>query len=166
MPQFDISDMLLQNYTPTSQNLWKVTFPNIIGVQIPSFLVKSANRPAWDFDEHMIDYMTQKRKVAGKRTYQDWQCSLNEPIDTTVTQGIITWTSLIQQFETGLRGYVSMYKKDVTLELLDGVKNSVSKMILVGAWPKSTNLGTLDYSNADVITVEITFSFDGLRFIY
>ena len=161
MPKFDVTDFLMQDYTPLNKNLWKFTFPNLVGnIKIPSFLCKTASRPKWAFEETEIDYMTQKRYVAGKLTYEPMEVALMEPIDTTLTQAILAWSNLIQEVSTGVRGYTSMYKKDCILELLDGLENVVQKWTLRGSWPANTNLGDLDYSTGEPIEATISIRFD------
>lgn len=166
MPNFDVSDLLVQDYTPAVKNLWKITFPNIVGIQIPSFLAKTAQRPNWTFEDNVIDYMSQKRYYAGKVEFQPFECMLIEPADTSLTEAIMAWTSLVQEFGTGVRGYVSMYKKPVTLELLDGVKLSIQKWVLNGAWISSTNLGDLDYTDGNTVDVTLTIRYDFPVLIY
>ncbi len=163
MPLFDVADLLVRDYTPAVKNLWKITFPSLGGLQIPSFLAKSTSRPQWTFEDNVIDYMSQKRYFAGKVEFQQFDCIIIEPIDAFLTDAIMAWTSLVQEFNTGLRGYVSMYKKNLTLELLDGVKNSIQKWVLIGSWIVSTNLGDLDYTDSNTVDVTLTFRYDWPR---
>jgi len=160
MPKFDLSDLQVQDYTPAVQNLWKVTFPNILGIKIPSFAIKTAKRPGWSFEEYTIDYMGSKRYGAGKLEYETWEFTSNEPIDISVTKGLIAWSSLIQEFNTNKRGYVSLYKKPITVEILDGFENVINKWVLEGAWPVSVDGGSLDYTSGEPIEVSCTLRFD------
>ena len=160
MPKIDFDDLILQDYTPAVQNLWKVTFPNILGIKIPSFTIKTAGRPAWTFEEYVIDYMGQKRYGAGKVEYDPFEFTSNEPVDISVTKGLVAWSSLIQEFATGKRGYVSQYKKPVTVELLDGFELVINKWVLEGAWPSNVNGGSLDYTSGEPIEVSCTLRFD------
>ena len=160
MPSFDVNDLLLQDYTPAVRNLWKLSFPNIAGQQIPAFLAKTANRPSWTFDEWQIDYISQRRFGAAKVTFDPFECTLVESIDAIASKALLTWVNLIQEFTTGLRGYVSMYKKDVTVELLDGLKNSVQKWTLKGAWPQTARLGDMDYTDGTPLEITLTLRYD------
>lgn len=160
MPKFDLDDLQLQDYTPAVQNLWKVTFPNILGIKLPSFTIKTATRPAWSFEEYIIDYMGQKRYGAGKVEFEPFEFTSNEPVDISVTKALIAWSSLIQEFNTGKRGYVSLYKKPVTVEILDGFENVINRWVLEGAFPQSVNGGTLDYSTGEPIEVSCTLRYD------
>ena len=166
MPAFDVTDLLLQDYTPALKNLWKISFPNIAGIQIPAYLAKTAQRPTWSFEEWEINYMTQRRYGAGKLTVEPFECTLNEPIDMAASKALLAWSNLIQEMTTGLRGYVSMYKKDITVELLDGLKNSVQKWTLVGAWPLNIRGGDLDYADGTPLDITLTIKFDIPRLEY
>ena len=160
MPKFDVNDLLMRDYTPAAKNMWRVSFPNLANIQIPAFLAESFGRPKWSFEEHEINYMSKKRYVAGKLSYEPLSVVLYEPIDMSASTALIAWLSLVQEIRTGLRSYVSAYKKDVVLELLDGVKNVTQKWTLKGSWPINPDFGDLDYTTGEPLKITLSLRFD------
>jgi hypothetical protein len=52
------------------------------------------------------------------------------------------------------------YKKDLNLSILGPVGDVVSEWIIKGAFIKTSNFGSYDWSNQDAITIEIGIGMD------
>lgn len=157
---FSIQDLVFKDYTPGVKHLWKLSFPNVLGTSIPAFLVRSAARPSWTYSEFMVEYMAGKRFFAGKAEYEPITVTLIEPIDSTAAKALLTWCLAIYEPISGVKTWPVMYKRNLTLELLDGTKFVYQKWTLVGAWPQSVNGGDLDYTSTDPVEWSITFRYD------
>ena len=57
-------------------------------------------------------------------------------------------------------GYADFYKKDLVINTLGPVGDLVEEWTIKGAWCQATNMGTLDWSTSEFMTVELTVSYD------
>jgi hypothetical protein len=53
-----------------------------------------------------------------------------------------------------------MYKKDVQIQVLGPVGDIVEKWDLKGAFPSSVNFQSMDWANAEAMTIEVTLTMD------
>jgi hypothetical protein len=128
---------------------------------IPSYMVKMANRPSIKFETITIDHINVKRKLQGKGEWDDITLTLYDPIVPSAAQAVMEWVRLSHESLTGRRGYADFYKKDITLNLLGPVGDVVEEWKIMGAFINSVNFGEVDWSaGADVTTIEISLSMD------
>lgn len=127
---------------------------------LDAFTAKSTSRPQLTFGETVIDYINTKRYLSGKATPAPMNLTLYDPIVPSASQKVYDWIRLNFESTTGRAGYASMYKKDITLKLLDGPGAVVQQWEIQGAWVQEVNGGTLDYAVDDACTLEITIRYD------
>lgn len=154
----DVNQMLANSYEPKRQFRWIIEIDGIDG-----FTARTATRPNKQFESTVIDYINQKRYVAGKGEWQTMEFSLYDPIAPSAAQKITQWLRLVHDDPTGRMGYAEMYKKNFSIKLLDGLGNVVEKWNIIGAWPMEVNWGELDYASSDNITVTFTIRMDECR---
>ena len=53
-----------------------------------------------------------------------------------------------------------MYKKEITLTSLSPLGEKVEEWILKGAFITTTNFGDLDWSQEEVVTIDLTLRYD------
>lgn len=154
----DINQLLANEAEP------KRTFRWIIEVDgLDAWTARTFARPSQTFEKTVIDYINQKRYLAGKNEWAELELTLWDPIAPAASQKITQWLRMVHDAPTGRMGYSEMYKKNFSLKLLDGPGNVVEKWNIIGAWPMSVNFGELDYASSEVAQITITIRMDECR---
>jgi hypothetical protein len=92
----DVQQMLADSYEPKRKNRWILAINGI-----DSFTAKTSSRPQLTFDETTIDYINQKRYVAGKGTWAPITVTLYDPIVPSASQKVYEWVRLCWENLTG-----------------------------------------------------------------
>tara|TARA_R110000744_G_scaffold67399_1_gene137435 strand:+ start:38 stop:541 length:504 start_codon:yes stop_codon:yes gene_type:complete len=142
-------------FVPKTANRFVMTVGDI-----PSFLIKKVTRPSITFGEIVLDHVNTKRKLQGKADWSDVSMTLYDPIIPSGATYVMDWVRLGYQSATGLAGYPSEYKKQVTVEGLDPAGNICERFILNGAFPLSTEMGEYDWSNDQPLEITLTLKYD------
>jgi hypothetical protein len=127
---------------------------------IPSYLVKAANRPTIQFETVTLDHINVKRKLKGKGEWQDITITLYDPIVPSGAQAVMEWIRLGHESITGRDGYADFYKKDVDFYLLGPVGDKIEQWKLKGAFISQANFGDLSFDSNEPATIELTLSYD------
>jgi hypothetical protein len=151
----EFDKMFYTNFEPKMKNRYVMEIDNI-----PSYLVKAANRPTIQFETISLDHINVKRKLQGKADWQDITITLYDPIVPSAAQKVMDWIRLGHESITGRRGYADFYKKDITFYLLGPVGDKIEQWTLKGAFIQQANFGELDFSSNEVATIELTLSYD------
>lgn len=154
----DVTQMLANTYEPKRQFRWIMEIDGL-----DAFTARTGTRPSKNFESVTIDYINQKRYVAGKGEWQPMEFSLYDPIAPSAAQKITQWLRLVHDDPTGRMGYAEMYKRNFSLKLLDGLGNVVEKWNIIGAWPMEIQWGELDYASSDNVTVTFNLRMDECR---
>ena len=107
---------------------------------IPSYFVKTMNRPQITFEEIELNHINVKRYLKGKGTWEPLEITLYDPIVPSGAQAVMEWVRLHHESVTGRDGYSDFYKKDITFNLLGPVGDKVEEWKLVGAFIQTANL--------------------------
>ena len=86
--------------------------------------------------------------------------TLYDPITPAGSQAVMEWARLSYESVTGRAGYSDFYKKDLTLNILGPVGDIVGEWIIKGAFLQASNFGQYDWSNSEVVDLEITVAMD------
>lgn len=151
----DISQMLASAYEPKRKFRWILEIDGI-----DSFTATTMARPKKTFAPIEINFINQKRYLAGKGEWQTIAVTLNDPIAPSAAQKVMSWLRLVHDDPTGRMGYAEMYKKNFSLKMLDGLGNVVEKWTIVGAFPSETDFQGLDYKDNETVTIQVTFRMD------
>lgn len=127
---------------------------------IPSYIVNTAQRPNLTSTRKEIDYVNTKRYVAGKYTWETLDITFYDPIVPSGAQKVLEWFRQHYEFASGVAGFATNYKKDVTLNLLGPDGTKVEEWKLKGTFIQSTNFGDLDYASDDLVNITATLSYD------
>ena len=127
---------------------------------IPSYVIKSADRPSIENGEVVLDHINVERKLKGKSRWQNITISLYDPIVPSAAQAVMEWVRLHHESVTGRDGYSDFYKKDITFNALGPVGDKVEEWTLKGAYIQSANFGNMDWSTEDPVSVELTLAYD------
>jgi len=147
--------MFYTNFEPKMKNRYVMEIDNI-----PSYLVKAANRPTIQFETVTLDHINVKRKLKGKGEWQDITITLYDPIVPSGAQAVMEWIRLGHESITGRDGYADFYKKDVDFYLLGPVGDKIEQWKLKGAFISQANFGDLAFDSNEPATIELTLSYD------
>lgn len=151
----DINQLFANEYEPKRMFRWLLEIDGI-----DAFTAKTAARPSKNHEHIVIDWINEKRYLAGKGEWQEIEVELYDPIAPSEAQKVMEWLKLVHDDATGRMGYAITYKKTFTLKMLDGQGTVVEKWRCVGAWPKNVNWGTLEQGNNEALTVKFTIRAD------
>jgi hypothetical protein len=127
---------------------------------IDSYLVKTASRPTVTSEVVELDHINVKRKIKGKTNWDDITISLYDPIVPSGAQQVMEWVRQSHESLTGRDGYAAFYKKDINFKMLGPVGDVVELWTLKGAFITSANFGDMDWAGNDVMSIEVTLSYD------
>lgn len=133
---------------------------------IDSYIVKSASRPSLNSTRKEIDYINTKRYVAGKYAWDTLDIVFQDPIVPSGAQQVNQWFRDHYDFASGVAGYKSSYKKQITLRLLGPDGTNVEEWILNGSFIENINWNDLDYSVDDLTDISVTISYDWAELKY
>ena len=151
----EFDKMFYTNFEPKMKNRYVMEIENI-----PSYLVKAANRPTIQFETVTLDHINVKRKLKGKGEWQDITITLYDPIVPSGAQAVMEWIRLGHESITGRDGYADFYKKDVDFYLLGPVGDKIEQWKLKGAFISQANFGDLSFDSNEPATIELTLSYD------
>ena len=152
----EFDKMFYTNFEPKMKNRYVMEIDNI-----PSYLVKAANRPTIQFETVTLDHINVKRKLKGKGEWQDITITLYDPIVPSGAQAVMEWIRLGHESITGRDGYADFYKKDVDFYLLGPVGDKIEQWKLKGAFISQANFGDLAYTSTnEPVTITLTLTYD------
>ena len=143
------------NFEPKLQNRFIMEIDGI-----PSFMVKSANRPKIESEVVELDHINLKRKIKGKSNWTDITITMYDPIVPSGAQSVMEWIRTSHESITGRDGYADFYKKDVQCYMLGPVGDKIEQWTLKGAFINNAVFSDLDWSSNDPAQIDITLSYD------
>ncbi len=156
MPEvLSVDQLISQEAEPTRQFRW------IISVEgIDAYTALSTQLPSGQFGEIEVPFINTRRYLSGKWSPNELPMKLWNPIQPSAAQKVQEWIRTNYEQQTGRMGYADFYKKDITLKLLDGPGGVASSWTLKGAWIKTVNFGTLDYTSEAMVEIDISIRYD------
>jgi hypothetical protein len=127
---------------------------------IPSFMIKTANRPKLESEVVELDHINLKRKIKGKSNWTDITITLYDPIVPSGAQSVMEWIRSGHESITGRDGYADFYKKNIDFYMLGPVGDKVEQWKIVGAWISSAEFGDVDWSSNDPVMISLTITYD------
>ena len=127
---------------------------------IPSYLIKTANRPSITFEEVELNHINMKRFVKGKGAWEPIEITLYDPVVPSGAQAVMEWVRLHKESVTGRDGYSDFYKKDITINMLGPVGDKVEEWTLKGAFIVSAAINDLDWSVSDPAEITLSLRYD------
>ena len=151
----EFNDMFYTNFEKKKKNRFIMEIGGI-----PSYLIKTANRPSIQFETITLDHINVNRKLKGKGTWQPIEITLFDPIVPSGAQAVMEWVRLSHESLTGRDGYADFYKKDVQIYMLGPVGDKIEQWTLKGAFIQSAAFNDLDWSSNDVSEISLTLEYD------
>lgn len=128
---------------------------------IPSYLIKTANRPTIQFEKVTLDHINVKRQLKGKGEWQDVEITLYDPIVPSGAVSTMEWVRLSHESITGRDGYADFYKKDINFYMLGPVGDKIEQWTLKGAFILTAAFNDVDWSNTtDPADITLTLAYD------
>jgi hypothetical protein len=127
---------------------------------IPSFMIKTANRPKLESEVVELDHINLKRKIKGKSNWTDITITLYDPIVPSGAQSVMEWIRSGHESITGRDGYADFYKKNIDFYMLGPVGDKVEQWKIVGAFISSAEFGDVDWSSNDPVMISLTLTYD------
>jgi hypothetical protein len=127
---------------------------------IPSYLIKTANRPSIQFEKVTLDHINIKRQLKGKGEWQDVEITLYDPIVPSGAVSVMEWVRTSHESITGRDGYADFYKKDINFYMLGPVGDKIEQWTLKGAFILSAAFNDLDWASNDPSDITLTLSYD------
>jgi hypothetical protein len=127
---------------------------------IPSYMIKTANRPKLESEVVELDHINVKRKIKGKSNWTDITITLYDPVVPSGAQSVMEWIRTSHESITGRDGYADFYKKNIDFYMLGPVGDKVEQWKLVGAWISSAEFGDVDWSSNDPVMISLTLTYD------
>jgi hypothetical protein len=143
--------------------------PSLFQVQIlqlgvdTRFMVQAAQIPASVVGVVDVPYFGRKVRVAGDRTYEDWQVTVINDENFSVRTALEDWQGTINQAIGNLRVSSSpeSYKKNALVTQYGQAGETIAQYEFVGMFPTNISAIGLDWNNTDQIeTFDVTFTFD------
>jgi hypothetical protein len=123
------------------------------------YLVKTATVPTTTLAEDTLAWQGMDYKYAGKRTYGDLAVNFNVDISAKIRMLFERWSNFIHDPSTNLRETSSNYMVDQKLQMVGYDGQVILEFTMHHAWPKDIGSIALDYSSADTVTFDVTFSY-------
>ena len=120
--------MFYTNFEPKLSNRFIMEIEGV-----PSFMVKTANRPKIESEVVELDHINLKRKIKGKSNWTDITITLYDPVIPSGAQSVMEWIRQSHESITGRDGYADFYKKNIDFYTLGPVGDKVEQWKLVGA---------------------------------
>ena len=148
-------EIMFQNWQPKVANQFIMYIEGI-----PSFIIKSSDRPKLENGTVTLDHINVQRYVKGKSRWTPINITLYDPIVPSGAQAAMEWIRLSHESVTGRDGYADFYKKDITLNGVGPVGDKVEQWTLKGAWVSNFDGGTFDWANEDAMNIQLTITYD------
>ena len=127
---------------------------------IPSYFVKTMNRPQITFEEIELNHINIKRYLKGKGTWEPLTLTLYDPIVPSGAQAVMEWVRLHHESATGRDGYQDFYKKNVNFKVLGPVGDIIEKWTLYGTYIGDASFGDLDFSDSNPVEIALILVYD------
>ncbi len=151
----DPSEIMFTPFEPKTKNRYIMYLEGI-----PSYLIKTANRPSITFEEVELNHINVKRYVKGKGAWEPIEITLFDPVVPSGAQAVMEWVRLHKESVTGRDGYSDFYKKDITINMLGPVGDKVEEWTLKGAFIVSAAFNDLDWSVSDPAEITLSLRYD------
>jgi len=153
--------------------MWQPDLPvqNTLG-DATSYLVKSSSLPGDTVDEIIVTWQGADYKMAGRRTFDVWNVSLNVDRNSAIRKDLDAWMAKIHKIDTSNdysygtpgaeaspTGDVGTYFSQQKMQLLGYSGEVITTVTLYGAWPSAISEMALDYQSIDVATFDVTFTY-------
>ena len=177
MPQYmDIGKIGNDNMVFKRKFRWLLYLGNDV-----MYMARVASRPKLNIDETAIDHLHETHYITGKpkwdtisMTVYDVKVAEDVSAPSATTNLLIDWVrsayNISQSPAKAGYNYLDMgdhdseFKRDLTIQMLNGHGSVMETWWLIGAFPTSAAWGDLDYTSNDTADLELTVRFDRAQY--
>lgn len=124
-------------------------------------LLQSASRPSFTLEEVEMHHNQEVAYLAGKQTWEPvalmWYDAEQNP---DIAGEVYTWINTVVDIASVQVTVPGNYKRQASLEMLDGIGNATETWQMFGTWPTSANWQELDYTSTELQTCEVSMRYD------
>lgn len=156
----------LQMTDPAKGYLFDLVFENLLGDkgidgQQFELRVQSYTYPGETVDKISMGISGNTRTDAGlKHREGTWKTDVIETQDADMLNRFQSWLNLMHDLDTGITGYSTEYKVDVTVRLLNAKLEPVKTRKLRRAWPVQTGDLSFNPMSKEALKLSVTWQFD------
>ena len=149
-------------------NLFQVSIDNPVDngtfLKTP-FMVQAAQIPEATIGVATVSYFGREVKLAGNRTFGDWEVTIINDEDFLIRDGMERWSNAINGLQSNLRSPIlestAQYKRSATVTQFSKTGEAIRSYQFVGIFPTTVGAIDLDWSTNDAVeTFPVTFSYD------
>lgn len=117
------------------------------------YLCKAASLPASTIGEVPVPYRGRVVKLAGDRTYEDWETTIYNDTTFNIRNGIERWIDGMDRtlLEQGVATNHRNYYTDATVHQLDRNGSRIKTYTFFGMWPATLSAIELGYDTNDAV---------------
>ena len=163
MPGFNINGQgngPAANLETRRKHRWNFATLGNIG-QTALLVLQSAQRPNFKFEEPEMHHNQEVAYFAGKQSWEPitltWYDVEQDP---DISSTIYQWLNTVVTITSANVAPPSQYKKQASLQMVDGQGASNETWSIYNCWPKEVNWQDLDYTVTDIATIEAQMRFD------
>jgi len=176
MPGFKICDYgnnlngaPINTYETRRKHRWYFETLGRNGTNMPSnvlLVLQKATRPNFVAEEPVMHHNQEEVYFAGKHKWDPCKLSWYDVEQNPDVSGEMwTWLNGVieigKDFGTNLNVNTPQeYKKNAVLKMIDGQGTKTETWHMCGCWPKEVNWQELDYSNTEIMLIDVTMRFD------
>jgi hypothetical protein len=146
-----------------------LTVPSGIGIDNVSvdkfrFVCEGASLPMGQVSEIEVPYFGRKIKVAGDRTFENWNVTVQNDEDFSVRALFETWSNALNRIVANVRDQnldTENYKADLEVIQFGKDGSAIRSYIIVGAFPTTIDAMDLNWDTTNTIEkFNVTFAYD------
>ena len=145
---------------------FEVMLPSRMSPDLDRFLVQATSLPASTIGTIEVPYFGRKIKIAGDRTFAEWQTTVLNDEDFRIRNAVELWISDINAHRNNFRnGPVdaspASYKYDADVIQYGKTNSKLMVYTFVGLYPSEVSTIELDWNSTDAVeTFTITWQYD------
>jgi len=157
--------MSIDNFKAEVANLARPTLFEVESTDLGQemkFLCKAASLPSSTLGLVEVPYLGRKVKVAGDRTFEDWEITIQQDESFSIRKKLEDWSNQINDHNLNVGpANTSAYKKDMKVRQLGVDGGVLAEYKMVGCWPQVVAAVDLAFdSNDTVLEFGCTISYD------
>lgn len=155
-----MADISVRKYAVKKKNLFLIDIEGI-----PPFIIQTAARPNFSFEEIEIPVYNGRFYLPGKIGYEPIELTINDAISVDVLTPLMEWCKQVYDPDTGEMGYPEEYERNIMLTVLGWKGEELEVWEIKNAWVQSFNGGDLDQGASEPIQISLTIRYDQARLI-
>tara|TARA_Y100000296_G_scaffold84673_1_gene118497 strand:- start:631 stop:1152 length:522 start_codon:yes stop_codon:yes gene_type:complete len=156
---------------PKRQFRWTLQFTGLGGQQVPTWVIRTANKPKFSITESSHKYLNHTFYFPGRVEWEEISVTLVDPVTPDASQGLLAmlrgagYVYPYDQMQGAPVQTIAKYSAqsvigDVRITQYNQFGGAADEWILKNAWIKSVDFGALDYESDDLVTIDLTLRYD------